>query len=270
MFVIETDLDTDNSNAIKFSPTQEELDIIALDPSMWIESSKGAAVSGSNVLQINDRTGRTQWLPKLSNLPKMIKSANGQPVLNFGLNRGPSNPGALIAANGYEPLPQNGVFTLVKLTRVPQRNTGGYGGTGGDDFGNNGVAPELLRLRFRSDGYEGNILWYNHGSVSPANDTNYQIIASFTDDYAWHVDFIEVTTVHHRWERDGVLLQQKEIPAIPFNTPGSRQVVIGSAGADGRNGFFGDFAAAILVPRTVTAEEKALLMGRMNAIKSTL
>lgn len=271
MLVFEGQNEFENNYLPSFNLTAQEENILYMDPSMWVESTSGVNVNGTAVTSIDDRSGNTSWMPRdPSALPKLINSESGVPVLNFGLGRGPSAPGAVLASGEYEALPQHGVFVLAMVYRVPLRNQGGYTGTGGNIIGNNDADPNIMRLRFRDDGYTGTALFLHHGAVSPITNNNYPINMSFVDDGEWHTAYVEVTPESHTMEIDGVVKQRRVTPAIPFNTPASRQVIIGGAGNPFSHGFFGDIAMALLIPGLTSIDDRAIIYDRMNAIKASL
>lgn len=271
MLVFEGQSEFENGYLPSYDLTEQEENILYMDPSLWVESTSGVNVSGSNVTSIDDRSGNTAWTPlNAAALPKLINSENGVPVLNFGLGRGPSAPGAVLASGEYETLPQHGVFVLAMVYRIPLRNQGGYQGSGGNIIGNNDADPNLFRLRFRDDGYTGTALFLHHGAVSPITNNNYPINTSFKDDGVWHTAYIEITPEHHLMEIDGVVKQQRAVPAIPFNTAASRQMIIGGAGTPFKNGFFGDIAMMLVIPGLTSLDDRAIIYDRMNAIKASL
>ncbi|MBS7518646.1 hypothetical protein KIF75_02980 [Serratia ureilytica] len=271
MLVFEGQDEFENGYLPSYDLTEQEENILYMDPSLWIESTSGVNVSGTNVTSIDDRSGNTSWLPlNPSVFPRVINSEKGTPVLNFGLGRGPSAPGAVLAAGEYEAIPQHGVFVLAMVYRIPLRLQGGYQGTGGNILGNNDTSPNLMALRFRDDAYTGTALWMNHGTNSPVTDNNYPLNTTFVDDGIWHTAYIEITPEHHLIEIDGVLRQKKAAPAIPFNTPASRQLIIGGAGSPFRNGFFGDLAMMLIVPGLASLDERAIIYDRLNAVKAKL
>ncbi|MDK7595392.1 hypothetical protein QP585_19950, partial [Serratia ureilytica] len=132
--------------------------------------------------------------------------------------------------------------------------------------------PDWLRVRFGNDSFLTDAVWINHGGTAVSDPSNYPInttIAGFRDNQ-WHIAAIEATSSHHRWEHDGALLQQKEIPAKPFATAASRQLIVGGAGNPLSNGFQGDIAAKIIIPGVLSVDAKNTLYARFNALKADL
>ncbi|MBN5208838.1 hypothetical protein JY463_01235 [Serratia ureilytica] len=250
------------------SNTEEK--ILLMSPLAWVDSEVGVNVTNNiNVTAISDRTNAAIWLPLRSGyMPRLITSANGHKFLNFGLGRGPSAPGAILSNNAYEQLPPNGIFALAMVYRVPLRQQGGYDGTGGNILGNYDNSPNIFRLRFRDDGYRGNMLFLHHGATSPITQSNYPINSTFNDDGLWHSLLLEVRTDMHQIEIDGIIKQQRLVPAIPFANSASRQLIIGGAGNPLSNGFFGDIAMVLIIPGTISAEQKESLYNYIGEVKS--
>ncbi|CAI0822705.1 MULTISPECIES: hypothetical protein [Serratia] len=269
MLVYRSQYEPSNNYLPVYDITSSEENILRLSPSTWMDSTKGVNSSdGINVTSIDDRTGGFTWLPlKAGYMPRLITSSNGYKIINFGLGRGPSIPGALFADNNYEIFPADGVFSLAMVYRIPLRQQNGYDGSGGNIIGNNDTNPNIFRLRFRDDGYRGSTLYLHHGVTSPITQNNYPINTSFTDDGVWHTLFIEVTTEYHLIEIDGLLKQRRLVSPIKFNTSASRKLIIGGAGNPLSNGFFGDIAMLIVIPRTITSEDKLSINVQMNNTK---
>ncbi|ENY0908427.1 hypothetical protein ACFVGI_000871 [Serratia marcescens] len=271
MFVMKSDRLSNNQYLPILSISEQEIEILKLTPSAWIESTNGIEMSGENVTLIRDKTGKTSWKPVGANAPRIVLS-NKVPVLNFGPGRGVSNSGAIRAENGYESFPQNGEYTLFILYRAPVPNQGGYNGTGGNLCGNNTAAPDWLRVRLGSDSYLSDAAWINHGGTAVSDPTNYPIntaIAGFRDNL-WHTAVIEVSSAYHRWEHDGTLRQLSSQAAKPFLTPESRMLIIGGAGNPLSHGWQGDIAAVLLIPKVVSDTDKAMIYQRLNAMKARL
>ncbi len=247
-----------------------EENILLMHPLSWLDSGVGVSLTNNiNVTAISDRTNATTWLPLKSGfMPRLVTSASGNKFLNFGLGRGPSAPGAILSNNAYEQLPPDGVFALAIVFRVPLRQQGGYDGTGGNILGNNDNSPNIFRLRFRDDGYRGNMLFLHHGATSPITQNNYPINTTFNDDGLWHNLLLEVRADMHQIEIDGIIKQQRLVPAIPFANSASRQLIIGGAGNPLSNGFFGDIAMVLIVPGIISAGQKESIYNYMDQTKS--
>ncbi len=272
MLVYRSQYELDNYHLPHYDILQAEEDILMMSPSAWIDPTKGVHSSdGNNVTAIDDRTASITWLPlKSGYMPRLITSSSGYKYLNFGLGRGPSIPGALLADSNYETFSANGIFSLAMVYRVPLRQQGGYEGSGGNLIGNNEISPNIFRLRFRDDGYRGNMLYLHHGITSPITQDNYPINTSFTDDGIWHTLLVEVTNEYHLMEIDGILKQRRLVRPIPFSTTASRQLIVGGAGSPLSNGFFGDIAMLIVVPGEVSHENRLSLYTQMNNVKSNI
>lgn len=272
MLVFRSQYESENDYLPVYKITETEENILRMSPSVWLDPSQGMHSSdGVNISAIDDRSGTATWRPiRSSYMPRLITSESRQPFLNFGLGRGPTIPGALLADNKYEAFNIDGVFSLAMVYRVPLRQQGGYDGTGGNIIGNNDTSPNIFRLRFRDDGYRGNMLYLHHGATSPITQNNYPINTSFTDDGIWHTLFIEVTKEHHLIEVDGILKQIRLVQAIPFANNTSRQLIIGGAGNPLNNGFFGDIGLVLVIPKLITSEEKAFIYSQTNKIKENL
>lgn len=269
MVVFKADRPANNPNLPKLGITEQEIAILQMNPSAWIEAKTGVVSSGGEVSLVRDKTGRANWVPTATLKPRII-TAGGGAALRFG--RAAQNSGALIAQSGYESLPADGIYSQFILYRIPLPNTEGYGGTGGNICGNYTTAPDWLRVRFGNDSFQTDAVWINHGDTAASEPSNYPINTTITGfrDNLWHIAAIEATSSHHRWEHDGVLLQQKEIPAKPFATAASRQLIVGGAGNPLNHGFQGDIAAQIIVPGALSVEAKATLYARFNALKAEL
>lgn len=269
MVVFKADRPANNPNLPKLEITQQEIDILQLNPSVWIEAKSGVVSSGGEVSLVRDKTGRANWAPVASLAPRVIAAGKGF-ALRFG--RAASNSGALIAQDSYESLPADGVYAQFILYRIPIANSEGYTGTGGNICGNYTTVPDWLRVRFGNDSFLTDAVWINHGGTAVSDPSNYPIntvITGFRDNQ-WHIAAIETTSSHHRWEHDGALLQQKEIPAKPFATAASRQLIVGGAGNPLSNGFQGDIAAKIIIPGVLSVDAKTTLYARFNALKAEL
>ncbi|AUO04822.1 hypothetical protein C0558_24725 [Serratia marcescens] len=72
----------------------------------------------------------------------------------------------------------------------------------------------------------------------------------------------------HQIEIDGIIKQQRLVPAIPFANSASRQLIIGGAGNPLSNGFFGDIAMVLIIPGTISAEQKESLYNYIGEVKS--
>ncbi|RYM49118.1 hypothetical protein [Serratia proteamaculans] len=259
----------DNFNLPRLNVSEQEIDILKMSPSMWVESTSGVVSSGTNVTMIRDKTGKATWKPAGAVLPR-LGASNNVPVFNFG--RSVNNSGAMIAEGAYESLPADGIYSLAILYRIPEPNTSGYAGTGGNVVGNYAPTGEWLRVHFGNDSYEGNAVWLNHGGTAASIPENYPInttIPGFRDN-KWHTAFIEATDAFHRWEHDGSLLQQKAIPAAPFSSAASRQLVIGGATNPLSHGLMGEIAAVLLIPGVLPTASKSIIYERLNAFKASL
>ncbi|EPH7219926.1 hypothetical protein ACS3L2_002670 [Serratia marcescens] len=269
MVVFKADRPANNPNLPKLEITQQEIDILNMNPSAWLEAKSGVVSSGGDVSLVRDKTGRARWVPVAALAPRIISVGKGF-ALRFG--RAASNSGALIAQGGYESLPADGIYSQFILYRIPLPNTEGYGGTGGNICGNYTTVPDWLRVRFGNDSFQTDAVWINHGGTAVSDPSNYPIntvITGFRDNQ-WHIAAIEATSSHHRWEHDGALLQQKDIPAKPFATAASRQLIVGGAGNPLSNGFQGDIAAKIIIPGVLSVDAKNTLYARFNALKAEL
>ncbi|HEJ9146290.1 TPA: hypothetical protein SML79_000253 [Serratia marcescens] len=269
MVVFKADRPANNPNLPKLEITEQEIAILQMNPSAWIEAKSGVVSSGGEVSLVRDKTGRANWVPTATLKPRII-TAGGGAALRFG--RAAQNSGALIAQSGYESLPADGIYSQFILYRIPLPNTEGYGGTGGNICGNYTTTPDWLRVRFGNDSFLTDAVWINHGDTAASEPSNYPINTTITGfrDNLWHIAAIEATSSHHRWEHDGVLLQQKEIPAKPFATAASRQLIVGGAGNPLNHGFQGDIAAKIIIPGVLSVEAKNTLYARFNALKAEL
>lgn len=271
MLVFQSDVDLTNPKLPAFTIAQQEIDILKLQPTAWIETTSGVVSNdGVKANMVRDKTGKTRWVPGGTQLPALGKS-NGVDILKFGLT-GPVNSGYLAAENSYESFPANGVYTLAVVFRVPPRNVAPYAGTGGNMVGNRAAPPDALRVRLAADSYDNDAVWLNHGAYSPVNNTTYPINTTKSGfrDNLWHTAYIEVSELAHTWEWDGAVLQTRTTPAAPFATALARQMLIGSSGNPPAVGFIGDIAALLLIPSVLSAESKALVYNRINAIKATL
>lgn len=249
--------------------TEQEVAILNMNPTAWLEAKSGVVSSAGEVSLVRDKTGRANWAPVATLAPRMIAAGKGF-ALRFG--RAASNSGALIAQGGYESLPADGVYSQFILYRIPLPNTEGYGGTGGNICGNYTTVPDWLRVRFGNDSFQSDIVWINHGDTAASVPSNYPInttIPGFRDNQ-WHIAAIEATSTYHRWEHDGALLQQSTIPAKPFSTAASRQLIVGGAGNPLSHGFQGDIAAKIIIPGVLSVDAKTTLYARFNALKAEL
>ncbi|ENY0908281.1 hypothetical protein I5K90_08440 [Serratia marcescens] len=269
MVVFKADRPANNPNLPKLGITEQEIAILQMNPSAWIEAKSGVVSSGGEVSLVRDKTGHANWVPTATLKPRII-TAGGGAALRFG--RAAQNSGALIAQSGYESLPADGIYSQFILYRIPLPNTEGYGGTGGNICGNYTTAPDWLRVRFGNDSFLTDAVWINHGDTAASEPSNYPINTKITGfrDNLWHIAAIEATSSHHRWEHDGVLLQQKEIPAKQFATAASRQLIVGGAGNPLNHGFQGDIAAKIIIPGVLSVEAKNTLYARFNALKAEL
>lgn len=269
MVVFKADRPANNPNLPKLEITQQEIDILQMNPSAWIEAKSGVVSSGGEVSLVRDKTGRANWTPVAALKPRVIAAGKGY-ALRFG--RAASNSGALLAQGSYESLPADGIYAQFILYRIPLANTEGYTGTGGNICGNYTTVPDWLRVRFGNDSFLTDAVWLNHGGTAVSDPSNYPINTTITGfrDNQWHIAVIEATSTHHRWEHDGALLQQKDIPAKPFATEASRQLTIGGAGNPLSNGFQGDIAAKIIVPGVLSVDAKTTLYARFNALKAEL
>ncbi|HEJ8131078.1 hypothetical protein ACUNJB_06660 [Serratia sp. IR-2025] len=269
MVVFKADRPANNPNLPKLGITEQEIAILKMNPSAWLEAKSGVVSSGGEVSLVRDKTGRANWTPVAALKPRVIAAGKGY-ALRFG--RAASNSGALLAQGSYESLPADGIYAQFILYRIPLANTEGYTGTGGNICGNYTTAPDWLRVRFGNDSFQTDAVWINHGGTAASDPSNYPInttIAGFRDNQ-WHIAAIEATSSYHRWEHDGALLQQKEIPAKPFATAASRQLIVGGAGNPLSNGFQGDIAAKIIVPGVLSVDAKTTLYARFNALKAEL
>ncbi|QGH62604.1 hypothetical protein [Serratia proteamaculans] len=269
MLVLKSDIPTNNANLPRFTITEQEMAILRLQPTAWLESTSGVVSNGGKVSAVRDKTGKTTWVHTATN-PPVIKTYNDIPALNFG--RAVSNSGALIAADGYQAIPADGIYSLFILYRIPVGKTEGYSGVGGNIAGNNEAVGEWLRVRFGSDSYEGNVIFLNHGDVSVTGTDNYPINKTLAGwrDAQWHISTIQAGADFHRWEIDGALHQETTFPAKPFPTEASRQLVIGGACNPLSNGFQGDIAAVLLLPGELREGAKTLIYDRLNAMKAAL
>lgn len=269
MVVFKADRPANNPNLPKLEITQQEIDILQMNPTAWLEAKSGVVSSGGEVSLVRDKTGRANWSPVAALGPRVVAAGKGY-ALRFG--RAASNSGALIAQGGYESLPADGIYSQFILYRIPLPNTEGYSGTGGNICGNYTTVPDWLRVRFGNDSFLTDAVWINHGGTAVSDPSNYPIntvITGFRDNQ-WHIAAIEATSSYHRWEHDGALLQQKEIPAKPFATAASRQLIVGGAGNPLSNGFQGDIAAKIIIPGVLSVDAKNTLYTRFNALKAEL
>lgn len=269
MVVFKASRPSNNPNLPKLSITQQEIDILQMNPSVWIEAKSGVVSSGGNVSLVRDKTGRANWAPAATLTPRII-TAGGGAALRFG--RASQNSGALVAQDEYETFPANGIYSMFILYRIPLPNTEGYSGTGGNVCGNYAAEPDRLRVRFGLDSFGGDVVWLNHGGAATGDPSNYPIntaIAGFRDNL-WHIAAIEATSNFHRWEKDGVLLQQKDIPAKAFATADSRRLVVGGAGNPLNHGFQGDIAAQLIIPGPLAVDDKATIYDRFNSLKAEL
>lgn len=259
----------DNFNLPRLNISEQEIDILKMSPSMWIESTSGVVASGTNVTMIRDKTGKASWKPAGAVFPRLATS-NDVPVLNFG--RTVSNSGAMIAEGGYESIPADGVYALAILYRIPEPNVNGWNGTGGNVVGNYAPTGEWLRVRIGNDSYLTDAAWINHGGAAASVPSNYPINTVIPNirDNKWHIAFIEVTDTFHRWEHDGVLLQEKAIPGAPFASAASRQLVIGGATNPLSTGLQGEIAAVLLIPGVLPTASKSIIYERLNAFKASL
>ncbi|HEJ7134795.1 TPA: hypothetical protein SMF84_001467 [Serratia marcescens] len=269
MVVFKADRPANNPNLPKLGITEQEIAILQMNPTAWLEAKSGVVSSGGEVSLVRDKTGRANWVPTATLKPRII-TAGGGAALRFG--RAAKNSGALIAQSGYESLPADGIYSQFILYRIPLPNTEGYGGTGGNICGNYTTAPDWLRVRFGNDSFLTDAVWINHGDTAASEPSNYPINTTITGfrDNLWHIAAIEATSSHHRWEHDGVLLQQKEIPAKQFATAASRQLIVGGAGNPLNHGFQGDIAAKIIIPGVLSVDAKNTLYARFNALKAEL
>ncbi|MBE4973182.1 hypothetical protein IMX17_07210 [Serratia sp. X3] len=269
MIVLNTEHQKKNPNLPKLDISKQEIDILQMNPSAWIEAKSGVTSSGGDVSIVQDKTGRANWAPISPMKPRIITAGKGF-ALRFG--RAASNSGALIANNAYETFPIDGVYSTFILYRIPLPNTEGYTGTGGNICGNYTTVPDWLRVRFGNDSFQTDIVWINHGDTAASVPSNYPInttIPGFRDNQ-WHIAAIEVTNKVHRWEHDGSLLQQQNFEAKGFATADSRRLVIGGAGNPLSHGFQGDIAAQIVIPGPLAVSAKQTLYDRFNSLKAEL
>ncbi|AWC81157.1 MULTISPECIES: hypothetical protein [Serratia] len=269
MVVFKADRPANNPNLPKLEISEQEIAILKMNPSAWIEAKSGVVSSVGEVSLVRDKTGRANWTPVGAMKPRVIAAGKGF-ALRFG--RAASNSGALIAQGSYESLPADGIYSQFILYRIPLPSTEGYGGTGGNICGNYTAVPDWLRVRFGNDNFQTDAVWLNHGGTAVSDPSNYPInttIAGFRDNQ-WHIAAIESTSTFHRWEHDGALLQQSAAPAKPFATAASRQLIIGGAGNPLSHGFQGDIAAKIMIPGVLSVDAKTTLYARFNALKAEL
>ncbi|QGH63447.1 hypothetical protein [Serratia proteamaculans] len=269
MVVLKADRPSNNPNLPVLNITEQEIKILKLNPTAWIEATSGVVSSGGEVSLVRDKTGKADWTTIASLKPRLVTSGNG---VAFRFGRAASNSGCLLAQADYETYPDDGIYSKFILYRIPVPNTEGYASTGGNICGNYAAAGDWLRVRFGNDQFQTDGVWINHGGTEVSDPSNYPInttIVGFRD-YLWHTIAIEATPTYHRWEQDGVLLQQKDIPAKPFATAESRRHVIGGAGNPINNGFQGDIAAELIIPGVLSQDSKETIYERFNSMKAAL
>lgn len=267
MLVLKSDIPANNANLPRWSLTDEEMAILRLNPTAWVESDSGVVLNNGNVTAVRDKTGKATWYPAGSRSPT-IKLFNEKPAFYFG--NGVANSGALLAGNGYQSIPANGIYSLFLLYRIPVPNTEGRAGTGGNIAGNNEAPGEWLRFRFGIDTYLNDTIFLNHGGkpVSGAPE-NYPINSHKAGwrDSQFHISLIQAGADFHSWEIDSVLLQETPWPARPFQTDASRQLIIGGAANPLEIGFQGEIAAFLMLPGELRDGAKALIYDRFTAMK---
>lgn len=253
------------------SITPTELEISRLNPTAWVEAKSGVRTSGALVESVVDRTGSRVWAPvNPSFKPSLLKTGKGIPYFQFG-KIGVNNGGVL--GTTVPSFPANGVYNLAVLAFCPDRNTGGWVGTGGNVIGNKGNLADnnALRMRLGPDTYDGNVIWLNHGGGAVTGTDNYPINTSYAFRGAWHLHYITVTPTLHRWELDGAVLQQTSYPAKPFDAGDAQQMLIGGSGGSTLNhGLQGFIASVIMVPGEVTNTGKAAIVRHLQALKAAL
>lgn len=275
MLVLKTNITSKNQNLPVLGITPAEVNILKMNPTAWLSGNSGVVLNGTAVISVADRTGKYTWSlvsPTTAHPPRQLTSGSRK-VLRFGIGVSGDGIGALKKAGDEPTYPEDGVFTLFALIRIPLPNTSGYTATGGNLCGNNSAEPDLARFRFGSDSYMGNEIYYNHGSKSSADTSNYPLRAPTAADFrdnAWHILVITARANAHTLEWDGAVLQQKAIAVKSFATDESRRMTIGSADSPFNHSFMGHVAELILIPGALSDDNKADVVQFMNDVKSAL
>lgn len=269
MVVFKANRPSNNPNLPTLDITEQEIAILQLNSSAWIEAKSGVVSSGGDVSLVRDKTGRVNWAPVAALTPRIISAGSGK-AFRFG--RASSNSGALIAQDAHETFPADGIYSMFILYRIPLPNTEGFTGTGGNVCGNYAAEPDRLRVRFGLDSFGGDVVWLNHGGAAAGDPGNYPINTSIPGfrDNQWHIAAIEATSSYHRWEQDGVLLQQRDIPAKAFATADSRRLIVGGAGNPLNQGFQGDVASMLVIPGPLAVDARATIYERFNSLKAEM
>lgn len=259
-----------NGNLPVLQITPTELEIFRLNPTMWVDAQSGVKVDAGRVQSVSDRTGSKVWLPKNAQYkPTLLRTSLNVPYFQFG-KIGVMNGGILESTSPV--FPMDGKYILAVLANIPERNTGGWAGTGGNLIGNNGSLgnEDIYRMRLGNDDYTGTNVFLNHGGPNITGTDNYPINSAYAFRGAWHIHIITVDASMHRWEIDGAVLSQRPFPAKAFVTLEAQQMLIGGAGAVPAHGLQGYIAASVLVPGEVSTSGKAAIYRYMEQRKAAL